>query len=115
MPLRSATIRRADTGPMPGTRISSSGDAVRTSIGNRSGWARAQAVLGSTASGRLPLGSKTTSLRPEAVVPQEIVGLVEPVLAQRRSGGGALQRGVLDGAEGAEVGVVNATAGVEAG
>ena len=55
------TMRRAAIGPMPGTRTSSSYDALVISTGNRSGWLIAQAVLGSCPKGRLPAGPKTTS------------------------------------------------------
>ncbi len=49
----------------------------------------------------------------EPVSAEQIVGLVEAVLPQRGCGGGALQRGVLDGPKGAEMGVMNAPAGAQ--
>ena len=61
---RSATMRRAVPGPIPGTRTRSSNGAVRISTGKRSGCARAHAHLGSTESGRLPSSSYAISAAP---------------------------------------------------
>ena len=86
-----------------------------TSTGNRSGCASAQAVFGSTRERQVAVGSYTTSSAREAVVAQQIVRLVQPVLAERRRGRHVLHRRVADRPKGAEVRVVDAAAARRAG
>ena len=59
-----------------------------------------------TAQGKISLSGHDQLLRIEGVLPQKVVGLVEPVLPQQRRFGLALERRVLDRPERGEVRVV---------
>ena len=91
--------------PTPGDSQQELAAAPSELEGKRSGWARAQVVFGSCR-GAGCRRSERQLVRREAVLSEQVLGLIESQLARRRGGLASLHRGSGDRLEGAEVGVV---------